>query len=74
MKDSELRLDEKLDLIAQGEQVELTPEEADQLGAFEETALSLEDAQAARTAPNIVMGFDEAEKLDRPTYFTKPVK
>lgn len=41
-------LDEKeWSLFIPGFEVPLTPEEADLLGAFEETALTYEDAQAA---------------------------
>lgn len=39
--------DKLLTLNSLGEEVELSPEEAERLGAFEETALSEEDAAAA---------------------------
>lgn len=39
--------DKLLKLNVLGEKVDMTPEEAEQLGAFEETALSEEDAAEA---------------------------
>jgi hypothetical protein len=71
-KDNDMTLDEKLDLIANGEMIELTKEEALLVGAFEETALSEKDAQESRFTPNI--DTDTSEILDIPAYVTMPIE
>ena len=43
-----LSLEDKMDLLDEGIEVEFTALEAEQLGAFVESALTLEDAQDAR--------------------------
>jgi hypothetical protein len=53
-------LDEKeTDLMVPGFEVPLSPEEADELGAFEETALTYEEAKAA--TPEVLEVSHESE-------------
>lgn len=63
-------LEEKLEALANGEEVELTLEEAQQLGAFEETALTPEEAEQSRHHQDgVVTEFDGI--LEPPTFYTK---
>jgi hypothetical protein len=70
-KDDQMRLDEKLDAIANGKEVQLTKKEAESMGAFEETALSEKDAQEARYTPNII---EPTEILKIPGFVTMPTE
>lgn len=65
----DMTLDEKLDQVALGNEVEFTQEEADLLGALEETGLSEEEARETQFAPNIAIGVTEL--LDIPTFITR---
>lgn len=65
----EMTLDEKMDEVAKGNEVEFTQEEAYLLGALEETGLSEKDARETRFAPNITIGV--TEQLEIPTFITR---
>lgn len=62
-------LEEKLQDLANGKEVEFTPEEAEKLGAFEETALTAEEAEQSRYPGGVFTSIEET--LEPPRYYTK---
>lgn len=65
----EMTLDEKLDEVANGNEVEFSQEEAEQLGALEETALSFKEAEQSRYSGGVFTSINET--LDPPRHYTK---
>ncbi len=65
----EMTLDEKLDEVAKGDEVVFTQEEAEQLGALEETALTFKEAEQSRYSGGVFTSINET--LEPPKYYTK---
>lgn len=62
-------IEEKLEALANGEEVEFTPEEAERLGVFEETAMTPKEAEQSRYPGGVFTSINET--LKPPIYYTK---
>ncbi len=62
-------IEEKFEALANGEEVEFTPEEAEQLGAFEKTAMTPKEAEQSRYPGGVLTSINET--LEPPRYYTK---
>ena len=62
-------LEEKFEALANGEEVEFTPEEIEQLRAFEETAITPEEAKQSHYPGGVFTSINET--LEPPRYYTK---
>ena len=65
----EVTLDEKLDEVANGNEVAFSQEEAELLGALEETAIPLKEAEQSRYSGGVFTSINET--LEPPKHYTK---